>query len=651
MENTPNTPKNLPENKQRWFIFIALFLILLGQIFLYSTPIDNTVVLPKAMFITIGGIALFGLALIFPKFFQKLPLPAPGKTQACILAALALSILATIAMVNFQQRGLVNYIPIVTLWLIGGLCYVSAFSNIHLEKEAILGWLKAHRAEIIEIGLVVGLGAFLRFYLLGDLPRVINGDEALMGMTALTSYSPEQANPFSFWENIGNLYMHTINLSIFWLGATPLGLRILPAIGGTFAVPATYLLARQISGHRVALIAAILLSITHTHLHFSRTVAVSYIQGTWLIPLELYFLISGLRKQSSWRAGLGGMVLAIHTSVYLDAQIMAGIILAYMLAAWLILRPWFKTVYKQALAFWGGFGILAIPSITYFLSKPSELLNRLNADGTFQSGWLTNEMALTGQNAIQILAGRLIHAFLSLIYYPAIDFYGSPAPILSLISASLLLIGLAVALWKTRSEATLLLNGYFWGATFAIAIFSVPPTADTYRMLITLPPALILVAMGLDKLLEIFGINWSTSRQSYLFAVSVLITSLFIYNMWTYFFEFASRCRYGNDPQTRFASYLGNYARTVNRESDIYLLSDDVFIYGSHASVDFLSRKRKIINVPDAANTLDLISGETIIANPNRVVELEAWIRTTPGGEIHYLYDCENIILLAYQLP
>ena len=48
---------------------------------------------------------------------------------------------------------------------------------------------------------------------------------------------------------------------------------------------------------------------------------------------------------------------------------------------------------------------------------------------------------------------------------------------------------------------------------------------------------------------------------------------------------------------------------------------------------------------------LEPISGETIIANPERIPELEAWARLHPGGSLHYRYDCSNTILLAYQVP
>jgi 4-amino-4-deoxy-L-arabinose transferase-like glycosyltransferase len=645
---------NTPPQSNRWLIFISVFLTILGQILLYTTPVNHDIVLPPAMLLTILGVFLFLVSLVFPNFSQKIKIKVrwtPSRAQAWGFTGLCFSIMATIAMIYFEKTGLSNHTAVVTLWLFSGLCYVGGFFNGNITRDALFSWLKEHKTATIQVSLVTLLAFALRFYQLGDIPRVVNGDEARIGIVAMNSFLLPGANPFGFWENIGNLYLHLINAGISIFGVNPLGLRLMAALGGLLAIPATYLLARQIAGHRIALVAATLLAFTHTHLHFSRTVAVSYIQGTWLTPLALYFLLSGLKKHSNWRTALAGCLVAVHAAVYLDAQIIAGVVFAYMLIALVFLRPWFKTVFRQALAFWGGLGIMILPAATYFWSHPQEFMNRLNAEGTFQSGWLANEVVITGNSEIQILLGRVVHAFLSLIYYPAFDFYGSPVPILSLISSSLFLLGMGIALLKTKQQEILLLNGYFWGTTVAIAIFSIPPTADSYRMLIAIPPALIMLVIGLDYLLESFGAGWQQSRKTYIFITTAVLTSLLVFNIWAYFFEFAGRCLYGGDSPTRFASYLGNYARTVDRESDIYLLSDDHYAYGTHASVDFLGGRRKIINIPDPVSTIGPISGETIIANPSRIEELEAWIRTRPGGEIHYLYDCEEIILLAYQLP
>jgi 4-amino-4-deoxy-L-arabinose transferase-like glycosyltransferase len=534
-----------PAPKYRWLVFISVFLIILGQILLYATPINYEVVFPKAMWLTILGVFLFLASIALPKLSPKINskfIWKPNQTQAWVLAGLCFSILATTASVYFERASLRNYIPVVTLWLFGGLCYVLAFAKSLWTRKQLLDWLSRHKVEIISLSLVTLLGAVLRFYKLGSIPAVINGDEARIGIIALGSYEADGANPFSSWENIGRLYLHAINFGIELFGENPLGLRLIPAIAGVLAIPAIYLLARQIAGNRIALIAAAAMAFTHTHLHFSRTVAVSYIQGTWLTPLALYFLLSGLQRKSSWRTALAGCLIAIHVAIYLDAQITIGICLAYTIVMMILAKGWLKTIWKQVLAFWGGMAIMLAPTVTFFLGYPNEFFNRLNAGGTFQSGWLVEEVILTGQSEIQILAGRVIHAFLSLIYYPAFDFYGSPSPILSLVSSSLFLVGLAVALWRTRKQGDLLLNGYFWGGVVAIGMFSIPPSADSYRVLISLPAALIMLAIGLDYLIENLGIHWEPNKKTYIAVASVVMFSLFIFNAWSYYVEFAGRC-------------------------------------------------------------------------------------------------------------
>ena len=130
-----------------------------------------------------------------------------------------------------------------------------------------------------------------------------------------------------------------------------------------------------------------------------------------------------------------------------------------------------------------------------------------------------------------------------------------------------------------------------------------------------------------------------------------MLVSLLGFNLWTYFGDFGGQCRFGGTPSDRFASYLGSYVRTIDNESRVYLLSDADYFYGSHPSVDFLSQHRLIINFPEPVDTLASSAGETIIANPARIDELETWMHGHPGGTINYLYDCTRNILLAYRLP
>ena len=647
-------PKIGPEiTVHRLVAFLAIFLVLIGQFVIFALPSSDNVVIPPYFWLCALGVILFLLSqLIRPaRFVQMLAARMPPETTVWIIAAVILSLLATVSMVLFETSARVNYIPVTTIWFGSGLCYVMAFGNRVFTEFRWKEWLKAHRNELIILGVITLVAAVLRFYKLGSIPRVVDGDEGRLGLVVQTTTSSGLANPFALWENFGGLYLQISNLSLRLFGTTPFALRLLPAISGVLAIPSIYLLARQIAGQRIALLSAILLTISHTHIHFSRIASVGYIHATWLVPLELYFLLSGLEKRSSWRAALGGVILAIHFCVYLTSQIIVGLALAYMLIALMILRLWIKTVMRQMAAFWAGFGILIIPEIVYISQNPNEFINRLGENGTFQTGWLADTVKSTGQSPLIILGERVIHAFLSLIYYPGTDFYGSPMTMLPFISGALFLIGLGIVLWRVRSSNFLLLNGYLWGITVAIGVFAIPPSADSYRMLIVLPAAVIMVAIGLDQILELFGLGWTESRRAYQLWTSAVLLSLLVFNVWTYYGDFAGQCRYGDNLAGRFASYLGNYVRTVTSESSIYLLSNSTYFYGSHASVDFLDNRRPIINFPNPIDQLHLVSGEIVIASPDRINELKTWVHDHPGGQLQSQYDCQRQILLSYQIP
>ncbi|HMZ08131.1 MAG TPA: glycosyltransferase family 39 protein, partial [Anaerolineales bacterium] len=641
---------------QRPVAFLGVFVLLLSQFLVFSQPIvENALIPPYASLAILGvGILVLSQAIRPIPFWLRLAnRQIFNERTFWIFAGTLFSVLATIATYFFMQYTRVNYIPVVTVWLLGGVSYVYAFSKD--DETAGMGtlaeWFKTYRSEIITVALIMVFAAMARFYLLGDIPRVLDGDEGSVGMNAQFTTNGVLSNPFALWENFGGLYLQLINFSMRIFGVNAFGLRFLPAVGGVLAIPAIYIFARWVGGYRIALIAAVMLAFSHSHIHFSRISSVAYIQDTWLIPLELYFLLSGLEKRESWRTALSGVLLAIHYSFYLTSQIITGLVLIYMLITAVFYRAWFKERLSQAFAFWGGFLISILPSVVYIYNSPAEFISRIDSSGTFQSGWLQATMDLTGQGPLQILAGRFVHAFLSLFYYPAMDFYGSTVPMMSMVSSVMFMAGLGIAIWRIRNPVYLLLNGYLWGSVFAVGIFATPPSADSYRMLMAIPVAMLFAAQGLDAILDFLGLGWAVMRNAYRFAVSAVLASLIIFNLWTYYGDYAGKCRFASDLAGRFASYLGTEVGSITNELQVYLLSDGIYIHGSHPSTYFLSKSRAVVNFPDPIDMLDPVSGETIIAPPSRIEELQRWVHEHPGGELHYRYDCDNIILLAYRVP
>lgn len=641
-------------NIQRFVAFLGIFLLLASQFLIFSNPNTEASLLPPYTWLAGLGVVVMVLGQVVrpTPFFRKASTWFIFQEKPFwVLSAFMLASLAAGAMVSFMTFTRVNYIPVITIWFLAMGMYVYAFFDRTLNAEYLLAWVKKHRNELISVAVLVLLAAAIRFYQLGGVPRVLDGDEGSVGLNAQATVSGRLSNPFALWENFGALYLQLINLSLKFFGVNAFALRLIPAIGGVLAIPAVYLLARWFGGYRIAFVAAAILAFSHSHIHFSRIASVAYIQGTWLIPLEFYFLISGLEKRQSWRTALSGIILAIHFSVYLSSQVILAVILIFMLLSLAFYRSWFMQRISQAFVFVGGFVVTILPTAFYIFKNPSEFMNRLNRGGTFQTGYLDNMVEITGHSPARILVERVIHAFLSLIYYPAFDFYGSPAPIMSMITSVLFLVGLGLALWRLRKPEYLLLNGYFWGATVSIGVFATPPSADSYRMLMALPAAVIMASLGLAQILESFGLDAKNTRFAYTASISAVLASLLAFNLWTYYGEFAGKCLFTGDLAGRFASYLGREVDSVSSEQQVYLLSDTMFYYGNHPTAYFLSRSRSVVNFSEPLDQLNPVSGETILASPGRIDELAEWARTHPGGELHYRYDCDTIILLSYKVP
>ncbi len=639
---------------RRILALLGFLMVVFGQFWVFAEPATLDALPPSTLILS--GI---GLAFFFASFFIRLRPSFQSRIEnfrishkvIWVLAAVFFSCLAAFAMLLFMKYDKNTYIPVLTAWFGAGAFYVFAFRGAIPSWKGIWSWVKAHRSELVIVGGITLVAAGLRLITLGVYPRVIDGDEGLLGLYAQTTNVGALANPFALWENFGALYLQGVNLAIRLFGATPLALRIFPAISGILAVPALYLFARRVAGKKVATLSAFLLAISHTHINFSRIGSVGYIHGTWLVPLELFLLLTGLEKKKTWMTAAAGVLLAIHFCVYLTSQVIIALVLVFMLLLLIFKKRWFLQCYRQAAAFWGGFVIMILPEFAYVLKNPVAFFDRLSRDGTFQSGWLFETMANTGKSAFEVIVGRISHAFLSLIYYPALDFYGSNIPMLTLFVSVFFLIGAVIALIKIRKTGMLLLNGYFWSLTVAIGVFAIPPSADSYRMLAALPAAMLFAGLGINELMETIGAGWARARAAYTFVVTGLLLTLTIFNIWVYYGDFVGQCRYGGDIKSRFASYLGSYAKTVDPGSNIHLLSDADYQYGTHPSTDFLSGSREITNIPEPVAAMGSVLGDTVVASPNRIGELKEWIKLRPGGHVDFVYDCSNLILLAYQLP
>src|SRR5687768_4165370 len=128
-------------NIRRFVAFLGLSFILLGHFLFFAQYADDAVVFPPFGWLTILGMVILTISLFIPAtpFFHKLSnQPFFQEPIFWLFAAFFLSIVTAMATANFMVFTRINYIPIVTVWLLGAAAYVSVFLNFSLDLSVFL---------------------------------------------------------------------------------------------------------------------------------------------------------------------------------------------------------------------------------------------------------------------------------------------------------------------------------------------------------------------------------------------------------------------------------------------------------------------------------------------------------------------------------
>jgi len=539
-----------------------------------------------------------------------------------------------------------------------------------ISWQSLREWWRDYRLEIIVVLLMTLAAGALRFYKLDSIPNIIEGDEGWTGLAALKKLPIHPFyynNPFAFLQGFGQPYLDLFAAAIDFFGQNKLGLRFIPALGGTLAIPATYIFARRLLGVRNATIAALLLMVSHAHIHFSRTAAMGYQQSTWLIPLELYCLLKGLEERNRNWMVMSGLLLGLHFNVYFSAQVIIPMIFVFLGMVAFIPPPQVtvtvgeKVITRHPLPlrenlhhlpwFLGSILVLAFPALVWAFNHPAEFSARWAMEGSIQSGWLMQEVVLTGKPIFLILWERFAHVCLSIFILPFKDFYWAPAPVLDMITGALFVIGAFLALRRTRDPKILLLNGWFWSGVVAIGLFAIPVAADSYRLMMVLPALCILAALGWAHLTSLAERMAKTKWRMIVAWSVILVVLIAALNLKIYFIDFGRSCLYGGeDPSKRMASLMGDYLREQMPFEQVYLLRDEKFSYGAHLSIDYLSGPiPTIINLGQPFVGPDAHGSVIFLIVPSRLQEQVAVRNFAPGGQMIRIGDCGKLMFLAYR--
>lgn len=242
------------------------------------------------------------------------------------------------------------------------------------------------------------IGAALRFYRLGELPRGLYQDEAYNGLDALNVLAG--ARPLYFSANNGRepLYIYLTSLSVGVLDPSPLAARLPAAVLGTLTIPATFAVTAALFGRRVGLWAAAVTAFTFWPVALSR---IGLRAGTLPLMAALSLasaarvLCSGLGAEagappgqtagSSRRLGwlaLGGALYGLTFYTYLAARFSPVALLGFLILWYSARRSSFPSA-RQLAVFGLATALVALPLGLAALGQPEILLGRAGQVSVF----------------------------------------------------------------------------------------------------------------------------------------------------------------------------------------------------------------------------------------------------------------------------
>jgi len=495
-------------------------------------------------------------------------------------------------------------------------------------------WLRDNRVELAGLAALLLVALAVRSVDLEHIPANMGGDEGTQGVAALELLGPPLGNPFSTgWFSVPTMSFVVYGLAMRLFGETVAGLRALSALIGATTVLTTFLLARELWGRRVAWLAAIALTCSHFHIHFSRLGSNQVADGLF-ITLALWLLVRGLRLRREVQFALAGAVMGSGWYGYFGARLIGAVVLLYL--AWRFVAEYrFLARHGRLLLILLGAALVVVaPLLFHYAGRPDTLFSRPRQVSIFASGWLAREQEITGRSGASLLLQQFWKSVSAFHYTLDPTFWYHPSiPLLDFVSGVLFILGVLWATARCRWPANGLVLIWFWLAlVLGWVVTENPPSS--MRLVIVAPALALLVGLGLDWLVELGRRVFGGGRRIWDGVVIILLVAVAVLNLHYYFVVYTPTRVYGN-PVAEVATELGRYLAQQDDDYVVYFYAPPV-MYWDFGTLRFMARTVEGVDVP-APSGRDLPAtgssrGARFVFLPGRLGELEAVRARWPGG-------------------
>ena len=410
-------------------------------------------------------------------------------------------------------------------------------------------------------------------------PGWIDGDEAGTAIAGRSSLSEGPRSLFAFSEmtGVGLVSIPRMAFYISQLVARPFGqelkgLRLGSAVLGSLAVVLLFDFARRLVGSGTAFFAALLLSVNHAFVHYSR-VGQIYVDTPFFASLVLALLLRAMTGGSFLALTGAGIALGIGAATYLPTVILPAVVAA-VLAGWAISLRWRS---KDTVVMLGFLGVLCAltcaPVVATALHMTFEVayqrvpaISLLRADGFRQ---LAHAYGVGGVGeAIQTHVLRTV----SLFSFGSDHFkaYGANRALNDAVTAAL--VPAAYALAFTRLSTPIgWMSVMFTGAYLSggVLFCAAPPTY--HRILVVLLFSSLTVAWAMTGLARLLAARVTTPRWLPAVAAIGVVSASAWLNLHYYFREL---------PRTRLLDAGLGLGKLICRYADTRTVIDATVLDG-----------------------------------------------------------------------
>jgi len=407
--------------------------------------------------------------------------------------------------------------------------------------------MNARKMEYLALGMVMLLGAILRFYQLEAIPVGLNGDEGADGLGARRILSGEEL-PLFITEDFGEEPMHTylVALSFALWGVRLWAIRFVSAAIGIVTIPVIFWLARELlkqeglSAPLVPIISAFFLATSYWHIIYSRA-------GLEVVALPLfssaliYFLWRGIRTERRWAFVVSGLILGASLYSYRGARFLP-ILLTLFFGGWVVLSRNFRRRHLVNLVLVALVAaIVCAPLGAYAIAHPDIFFARELHVSVFNPDWDRGSPL----QAFSYAALKTLGMF-NFQGDPEFDRNPGRRPVLDPISSLCFFVGLAVALWRWRRPHRLFIEVWFLVMALPGA-FTAEALPHFHRGIGALPPLCLLCAFGavwLTKRLET-AIPWRGARATSAAVLCLMLLAAMVLSYRDYFSPWQQRLDQG----------------------------------------------------------------------------------------------------------